>query len=507
MAGTNKTTSVSRNYVSSPTNVAATTLSFPVNSTNNTPSSKTDGQIGDSALRQIAALEKEKVGRSPVEQKISSQLLAADKMRRGEPIADGVPTLRVNLDKDDQGRVLVDIKADVTDSLLQYIKTLGGNVIGSYPEYHAIVASIPLDEMKDLATQKEVTFIRPVVHAMQNSVDSQGDYTHQANTARANFGVNGTGVKIGVVSDSVDHLSGSQIDGLVTVLPGEDGMPDTGEGTAMLEIVNDLAPGAQLYFATRGTSEYQMAANIRSLRYTYGCDIIVDDILYYDESPFQDGIVAQAVNDVTANGASYFSSASNSGNKDDGTSGTWEGDFSDSGQTMTNEKGTSHIHSFGSQNYDTVIGNGPGGSELLVDLFWSDPLGASTNDYDVYVLNPTGTTVVDAGDDSQTGTQDPYESCALSNGERIVIVKFSGADRFLHLDTGRGLLAISTQGATRGHDCATNAFGVAATDARNSYPNAFTGAPANPVETYSSDGPRRVFFQADGMPITPGNFS
>ena len=80
-----------------------------------------------------------------------------------------------------------------------------------------------------------------------------------------------------------------------------------------------------------------MASNIRSLRYTYGCDIIVDDELYYDESPFQDSVVAQAVNDVTANGALYFSSASNAGNKDDGTSGTWEGDFSDSGQTMTNE--------------------------------------------------------------------------------------------------------------------------------------------------------------------------
>src|SRR5208282_1539417 len=39
------------------------------------------------------------------------------------------------------------------------------------------------------------------------------------------------------------------------------------------------------------------------------------------------------------------------------------------------------------------------------------------------------------------------------------------------------------------------------------YPNPFTGGAANPVEIFSSDGPRRVFFQADGTPITPGNFS
>ena len=64
--------------------------------------------------------------------------------------------------------------------------------------------------------------------------------------------MNGSGVKVGVLSDSVDHLTSSQIAGLVTVLPGQSGMPESGEGTAMLEIVNDLAPGAQLFFATGG---------------------------------------------------------------------------------------------------------------------------------------------------------------------------------------------------------------------------------------------------------------
>ena len=34
----------------------------------------------------------------------------------------------------------------------------------------------------------------------------------------------------------------------------------------------------------------------------------------------------------------------------------------------------------------------------------------------------------------------------------------------------------------------------------------FTGGAANPVETYSSDGPRRIFYRSDGTPITPDNF-
>ena len=105
-----------RNNVAVATNATSATFSLATNTTRNL-SAKGDGQISASALKQIGALEAEKSRRTPVQQKIDSQLLYADKMRRGEPIAEGVATQRVVLDKDDQGRVSVDIKADVTDSL------------------------------------------------------------------------------------------------------------------------------------------------------------------------------------------------------------------------------------------------------------------------------------------------------------------------------------------------------------------------------------------------------
>lgn len=465
-----------------------------------------NGELSASALKQIAALETEKASESPVQQKIDSQLLYAEKIRQGVPIAEGVPTQRVDLDKDGQGRILLDIKAKITDALLQYIQTLGGNVVNDFPQYQAVRAAVPLENIENLAARNEVKFIQPAVRAVNNNVDSEGDYTHQAVNARSTFGVNGNGLAIGVLSDSVDYLNSSQIAGKVTVLAGQSGEPDTGEGTAMLEIVNDLAPGAQLYFATGASGEANFANNIQQLQ-AAGCNIIVDDESYYDESPFQDGIVAQAVNSVTANGVLFFSSAGNAGNQDDGTSGTWEGDFVDGGQAPAGLE-SGRVHSFGSANYDTVLGPGPGGPELRADLFWSDPLGASSNDYDLFIIDSTGSYVVASSTNPQTGTQDPYESVGtVSNGEFIVIVKYSGAGRFLHLSTGRGELSIGTQGSTRGHDCATNAFDVAATSALNSYPYAFSGGAANPVETFSSDGPRRVFFQADGTPITPGNFS
>src|SRR4029079_4146382 len=82
------------------------------------------------------------------------------------------------------------------------------------------------------------------------SRSSEGDVTHRAFSARGAFHVNGTGIKIGVLSDGVTNLAASQAAGdlgPVTVLPGQTGTGD--EGTAMLEIVHDLAPGAQLFFA------------------------------------------------------------------------------------------------------------------------------------------------------------------------------------------------------------------------------------------------------------------
>src|SRR5262249_20249547 len=144
--------------------------------------------------------------------------------------------------------------------------------------------------------------------------------------------------------------------GPVTVLPGQTGNGD--EGTAMLEIIHDMAPGASLFFATADNGISSFAQNIRNLR-AAGCDIIVDDVFYFVESPFQDGqagsvvsttnggVVTQAVNDVVASGALYFSSAGNEGSKDDGTSGTFEGDFN--GVAFTIPGGPAgKAHDFGS---------------------------------------------------------------------------------------------------------------------------------------------------------------
>src|SRR5207253_6246950 len=245
------------------------------------------------------------------------------------------------------------------------------------------------------------------------SRSSEGDITHLAYAARSAFGANGAGIKIGVLSDGVTNLAASQALGdlgPVTVLAGQAGTGD--EGTAMLEIIHDLAPGAQLYFATAFTSITGFAQNIRDLR-TAGCDIIVDDVFYYVETPFQDGApgptntnggaVIQAVKDVTASGALYFSSAGNSGNLDANTAGVWEGDFADGGATG-GPLPAGNVHNFGGQNFNMLTFANTMGAP--VSLYWSDPLGASSNDYDLFRLNTAGTAIAASSTNIQSGTQD-----------------------------------------------------------------------------------------------------
>ena len=522
------------------------------------------------AAQQIQALEQEKDSRTPAQQKIDSNVLYTIRMLQGKPAAPGVPYLYTGIDLDENNNVVVDITAHVTDKLLQQLSSAGALILYSTPALRSIRAIIPPGQMENIAASPDVIFISPKQEAMtrgtasapmglaqksalhrwavapgfeqraallrkqlsmlpvlgiintgQGSVTTEGDATHRAAAARGVFGINGAGLKIGVLSSGVTSLAASQATGdlpptcgsgaspCVTVLPGQTGAGD--EGTAMMEIIYDMAPGANLYFATALPTITNFAQNIHDLR-AAGCDIIVDDVFYFVETPFQDGqtgavisttnggVVIQAVNDVVANGALYFSSAGNEGNLDDGTSGTYEGDFSPMASSAPLPAG--NVHNFSGTPYDTITLTGS-----PIDLFWADPLGGSSNDYDLYVLNSTSTAVLASSTNIQSGTQDPFEQVSFQpSGSRIVVFQKAGANnRFFHLGNIRGRLAVATSGETHGHSAASGAYTVAATPARGPFPNPFN--PSNVVEPFTSDGLRRIFFNGDSSPITPGNFS
>ena len=143
-------------------------------------------------------------------------------------------------------------------------------------------------------------------------------------------------------------------------------------------------------------------------------------------------------------------------------------------------------------------------------LQWADPLGASRNDYDLFLVNENGD-VVASSTDTQDGTQDPVESISSQtsnySGLSVVVVKASGANRYLRVQAFGGRLAIATAGALFGHSAQENAIIVAMVDVRTAAGSGGVFDGTESVHRENSDGPRRIFFQPDGTAITAGNFS
>lgn len=244
--------------------------------------------------------------------------------------------------KDAAGSPLVLITLNGKTPAASVLKTLQGmagvTVTATDLNYRAgvIEAYVPPSALAAIAGHSGVTAVVPSSPMETNvgAVDSQGVVQHRVDQLA---GVDGSGVTVGVMSDSYD-TSTSPIRAANDVasgdLPGpgnplgnnepvvvlEDFPGGTDEGRAMAQIVHDLAPKARLGFATANTGQVGFANNIRSLAGFpdapntvpgFKADVIVDDIIYLAEPFFQDGIIAQAVDEVAAAGVSYFSSAGN----------------------------------------------------------------------------------------------------------------------------------------------------------------------------------------------------
>src|ERR1035437_9522037 len=147
--------------------------------------------ISDSALQQISALQAEKASRTPAQQKMDSQLIYALKQSLNQVIAPGVTNLRVLVQSESDGRVWVDVKATVTQDLLDFIQSSGGSIVSSVPAFQAVRALVPLSLTETLAGRADVQFIQAAVphRTRTGSVDSEGDTTHRAAEARQAFHV------------------------------------------------------------------------------------------------------------------------------------------------------------------------------------------------------------------------------------------------------------------------------------------------------------------------------
>jgi hypothetical protein len=212
---------------------------------------------------------------------------------------------------------------------------------------------LPVNQIAAVAARAELVSMRASMSRARGvMVTSQGDFAQRSDVLRSTYsGLTGAGVRIGILSDSFNCYgvydqpgSGVPASGVrgyapfgfanddatfdeahgylpATVSVLEEGtctqyaplqLPFADEGRAMMQIVHDVAPGAALSFHTATTTEADFANGIGALA-SAGATVIADDVGYFDEPFFQDGIVAQAIDAANAKGVAYFSAAGNNG--------------------------------------------------------------------------------------------------------------------------------------------------------------------------------------------------
>ena len=390
--------------------------------------------------------------------------------------------------RDSQGRVMVQLTPQAGVDRAAYrsqAEARGLHVKAVDQESGTLEGFVAVSSIHALAILKGTGTIAQSVKPITRigKATSQGVALQRVGAVHAR-GIDGEGITIGAMSDSYDQASTSPLGGPLKVharddvksgdLPGkgnarypqpvvviEDTGPDGGsdEGRAMLQIAHDIAPAAKLCYATAFISEVSFANNIRRLadqQGACGADVIVDDIGYYDEPFFSDGIVSEAVDDVAAKGVHYFSAAGNSGEDQSwdsavnlvpasqGLRGT-NLDFSDVDPALYD--GGLQDMNYGSGTdvaQDVRIGEDPAGAVL--DLQWNDPFdldGATFgNPYfsatgEITKSRPAPTFTFNALS-SQVGKQVQFRTDAIPSGTTDLVLTVTAPDGTVlgEVDTG-----------------------------------------------------------------------
>jgi hypothetical protein len=473
---------------------------------------------------------------------------------------------------DDQDRVLVHVLLDgrgSLDQVAQQVESLQGVILDRSATYrHGILAAyVPTDQLDNIASILGVRALtmehEPVKRARKYSSQSR-EVLHTDVLNQQGF--TGQSITIGVLSDSFNTAqfakhpprTTAEQDEKAGYLPivnviqdsGGPNHPGSDEGRAICLIAYAEAPGCNEAFATANPSEVNFANNIVRLRTEANCDIIDDDVGYFDEPVFSDGIVSQAVdqvvNSTTLPGKKvvYTSSAGNDGNN--GYRSAYR-DLADAdvrakghhGNLKLNvtDKNSPHylnpaLTAGGWHNWNPNGGSEPvttilvPGTNFKYNLFlqWDDLFDQDngiTTDYNFLVFDADGNFLsAVSGTHNAFKTQQPFKftgNLNLGTAYQIAITKRTQTDPqappapathqlaiYTDLDGAGVLVGTYFQPAPLnvpiiyGHPAARSAIAVAAYD--------FNWKPTPPyqteIENYTTPGPAYIYFDQSGARLT-----
>jgi hypothetical protein len=369
--------------------------------------------------------------------------------------------MRINGRAEVQVYILV---TELSDDNIKQLEAAGVTVELKEEARRLVQAEVPLARLAQVSELPFVTFVHFPIYSRRHtgSVTTEGDTILRADQVRSQFHVDGTGTFVAAISDGLKGVFASSCttcsgatggpistndlpdatgtrnaSGILTASSGgivgqsfdakfsdleglprdasgnvitTCGFPGAGaEGTALLEIIHDIAPGAKLSFANFTTDvEFNKAVNALAVNN----DVVVDDIGFFG-SPF-DGTSVVSSNTASAlnNNANIIRTYVTAvGNEADGH---YLEAYHDSGSylTVNGVSGNMHLFQATSNTTDTLnlgqqayneIELKPNGEAVLF-LSWDDPFGSSPstpNKYNLYLFQH-GTNTVVASDVGQT---------------------------------------------------------------------------------------------------------
>ncbi|MEX0786356.1 MAG: S8 family serine peptidase, partial [Dehalococcoidia bacterium] len=365
----------------------------------------------------------------------------------------------------DEGEAHVFIEVAATDgATVDDIAATGARIERVSGEYGIVQAYVPPDELRVVSALPGVTNVRLPDYPVLNtgSIMTEGDAVLQSDDVRDQLGVDGNGVTVGVISDGVRGLFDSQATGDLpqmdiatcnVVSDNPRGSGAGGEGTAILEIVHDIAPAADLMFGHFG---FNFNGTVLDFMDAVDCladnaDVVVDDIGWFGVGPYDGTSIVSENTADELNGSGpirgYYTSVGNQARQH------YREEFADSGANLTlNAAGADFwdTHQFaatggadGTKHAGAVPGPAevnrvtldPGGAVGII-LVWDDPWGQSTNDYDLFYDDGVQVHICSgqpqAFDPGNPGvTFRPLEVCSVEND--------TGVDRNIDIMIGNWL--------------------------------------------------------------------
>ena len=257
---------------------------------------------------------------------------------------------------------------------------------------------LPADRLDDLRALPGILSVDTSARALFAAGDTltEGDELLNAASARERFNVDGSGVRVAVISDGIIGLEEAILANEAPRLReatafGQGSLNGGQEGTAMIEIVHDIAPGASISFgAVYESDDHIEAVNHFAKR----VDIIVDDVSFAYPADQRSAVSTNTTRALRRPDwplRLYVTAAGN------WAEAHWSGRWiagPEGNQIGLSAPGATHRFN-GATAAGTLRGAGNGfnveqGDEIRLALFWDDPWGRSTNDYNLFLMTGAG---------------------------------------------------------------------------------------------------------------------